>query len=135
MNAKRLFICFQVLAGGCDTVTGLILVFAPAFALRSMGIRHVVSEPIFISFIGAFVFAVGLSYLLFATPPRDSGQICEVKTAWLITAIVRLCAGAFVAAACLGGQLEPAWLGITFVDLSLAVFQLGARGRLTAMLA
>ena len=130
MSSKVLFIGFQLIAGGGDAVTGIALMAAPSFTLKMMGVRQEIHDLILVSFIGAFVLAVGLSYLAFASPPRNSAQLSEVRAAWLITALVRLCVGVFVAAACASQRLDPAWLTITAFDLSLATFQLIARRRL-----
>ena len=125
MISRKFFTCYQLAAGACDTVTGILLLAAPQSALRLMGVRHITeSSYIFISFIGAFVLSVGLTYLLFARSPGSDLQLGSVRAAWLITAVERLCAGGFVVIAVLSRGLEPAWFSITFVDLSLAVFQL-----------
>jgi len=129
MNQK-VFTAFQLIAGASDTATGALLLIAPAFTLRMMGVHRVVAEPIFISFIGVFVFSIGVSYLLFLVPPRTQAQISAVRAAWLITATIRLCVAFFVAAAYFAGRLEAAWLAITVFDFSVAVFQLAARQKL-----
>src|SRR5690606_4992974 len=52
-----------LLAGGMDGASGLLLIFAPALALRLMGVPAIGGEAlIFIRFIGAFVFGVGMLY-------------------------------------------------------------------------
>jgi hypothetical protein len=127
MNSQKVFTAFQLVAGGCDAVTGALLLVSPVFTLRLMGVHQTIAEPVLISFIGVFVFSIGLSYLLFSTPPRNSNQVAAVRAAWLITGIIRLCVATFVAGACFAGRLEPAWLTITIVDFSLAVIQLTAR--------
>lgn len=129
MRSKTAFVGFQLAAGTCDTVTGLLLVLVPSFTLRLMGVAQIVAEPIFVSFIGAFVFAVGLSYLLFLVPPRNAVDLAIVRTSWLITAVIRLCVGMFVLGACLSRKLNPAWLTVAIVDLSIATFQLTARSK------
>lgn len=125
MISRKSFTYYQLAAGACDTITGILLLAAPQSALKLMGVHHVPdSSCIFISFIGAFVFSVGLTYLLFASSPSSDLQLGSLRAAWLITAVERLCAGGFVMIAVLSRGLEPAWLSITLVDLSLAVFQL-----------
>lgn len=125
MISPKFFTYYQVAAGACDSLTGILLLAAPQLALKLMGVSHIpASSSILISFIGAFVFSVGLTYLLFAAAPRSALQLGSARAAWLITAVERICAGSFVMAAVLSHQLEPAWSSITLVDLVLAGFQL-----------
>ena len=130
MISRKLFSGFQIVAGACDTVTGLLLVMAPALALKLMGIRSVPAEPVFVSFIGVFVLSVGLAYLLFVRSPRSTEELAATRSAWLITSVERLCVGSFVMVAVASKQLEPAWFSITMVDLTVAAFQVvGLRKR------
>jgi len=125
MISRKFFTYYQLAAGACDSLTGILLLTAPQFALKLMGVRNVpANSHIFISFIGAFVFSVGLTYLLFASSPSSDLQLGSARAVWLITAVERLCAGGFVLIAVLSRALEPAWFSITLVDLSLAAFQL-----------
>ena len=125
MISRKFFNHYQLAAGACDTITGILLLAAPQFTLKLMGVRQITENSyIFISFIGAFVFSVGLTYLLFASSPSSDLQLGFARAAWLITAVERLCAGGFVMIAVLSRGLEPAWFSITLVDLSLAAFQL-----------
>ena len=124
MISRKLFSGFQLVAGVCDTATGLLLILSPRLALKLMGIRSVPAEPVLVSFIGAFVLSVGLAYLLFVRSPRSTGELAASRSAWMITGIERLCVGSFVMVAVASKQLEPAWFSITIVDLTLAAFQL-----------
>lgn len=124
MISRKLYSGFQIVAGACDAATGLLLILAPALALRMMGVRAVPKEPVFISFIGTFVFSVGLAYLLFARSPRSMEQVAARRSAWLITGVERLCVGIFVMIAVASRQMEPAWFSITIIDLSAGAIQL-----------
>jgi hypothetical protein len=135
MRPNALFVGFQAAAGTCDTLAGILLILLPSFTLRLMGVRQAITEPIFISFIGAFVLAIGLSYLLFIVPPRNASDLAGVRAAWLITGLVRLCVGTFVIAACVARQLDPAWLTVAIVDYGVAAFQFMARRTLLARFA
>jgi hypothetical protein len=118
MNWRALY---QLAAGACDSTTGLLLMIVPEFTLRLMRVRVMPAETVFLSFIGAFVFGVGLSYLLFR---RSQGAFAEAL--WRITGVVRLCVGSFVAIACVRHQLDPAWATVSVTDLGLGIFQIRA---------
>lgn len=135
MKPNAIFVGFQATAGFCDTLTGILLILLPSFALQLMGVRQPIAEPIFVSFIGAFVLAVGLSYLLFILPPHNAYDLAAVRAAWLITGLVRLCVATFVLAACLARRLDPAWLTVAMVDYCVAAFQFVARRTWLAKLA
>lgn len=77
-----------------------------------------------VSFVGAFVGAVGLSYLWALAQWRRSGSPAVLREVWKFTALVRLAAGGFAAFAILSGALEPGWWTVPAFDLSLAVLQL-----------
>ena len=114
---------YCIMAGCCDTATGLLLMFAPEWTLRIMGIPVIPSEPVYMQWIGAFVFSVGFSYLVpFAARQR------EVRNARLrgmleVTALVRFAVAAFILTAVLRGSLVSAWLSVFFTDLIFAVIQ------------
>lgn len=135
MRTKTVFVGFQVVAGTCDTLTGILLILLPSFTLGLMGVRQTVAEPVLVSFIGAFVLAVGFSYLLFLVPPRNTADLAGVRALWLITGLVRLCVGTFVLVACLARKLDSAWLTVALVDLSMAAFQFIGRRTLLSRLA
>ena len=124
MISGKHFTLFQIAAGACDTATGLLLLLSPRITLKLMGVNEIPTEPVLVSFIGAFVLSVGLCYLLFAQTPRSLPELAAARAAWLITGLQRLCVGCFVLIAVASKQMEPAWFSITIVDLSIAAFQL-----------
>ncbi|HEX7861190.1 MAG TPA: hypothetical protein VF773_12730 [Verrucomicrobiae bacterium] len=127
---RRAFTFFQLAAGACDTGTGILLLVAPQLALKLMGVAQTPSDPIFISFIGAFVFSVGLTYLVFSRIPASESRLGAARAAWLITGMQRLCVGVFVLVAMVAGRLDLAWCSITVADLSIGGIQLlGLRKR------
>ena len=127
---RAAFIFYQVAAGACDTVTGILLLVAPQLALKLMRVNQTSSDPIFISFVGAFVLSVGMTYLMFARIPTSESLLGAARAAWLITAIERLCVGLFVLIAIMAGRLDLSWCSVTVVDLSLGGIQLiGLRKR------
>ena len=60
---RPILIGYQVLIGLSDTLTGALLIIAPEFALRLMGLHAPADALPFLSFIGAFVLSVGLTCL------------------------------------------------------------------------
>lgn len=124
MISRPFYLAFQLLAGAGDALTGILLVLAPGFALRAMGIRHPPADLIAVSFVGAFVFSVGLSYLLFLRRPASAERIAAVRALWLVTGVQRICIALFVAMAVLARSLELAWSLVSAYDASIAAFQL-----------
>jgi hypothetical protein len=112
-----------LLAGAMDTTTGVLLVAAPGFTLRLMGIAMEEGTSPFVRFVGAFVLGVGLSYF----PPflLEGRERCDValRAVFVTTGLVRLSIGLFTGAAVLGGILVLPWLSVTVSDLALATLQ------------
>ncbi len=108
---------YQWLAGLMDTATGLLLVFAPAFTLRLMGLTPF--GDVFVSFVGVFVLGVGLSYLVMI-PGREPARR---ESQWLVTALIRGLVALFLLAETASGRMEPAWLTVAAADGALAAVQ------------
>lgn len=116
----RLARIFAALAGGGDLLTGLGLVAAPALTLAAMGVRVPGAEAlVFVSFVGAFVGAVGASYLF----ALWNGAPERLRAVFRITVLFRLAAGGYVAAAVAAGRLEWPWLSVTATDFFIAAAQ------------
>ena len=122
----RLLLAYQLVAGVSDTFTGMFLIAAPMFTMRMMGLSVPGDATPFLSFIGAFVFAVGLSYLYGAILVRRSDGIPRLETVWLLTAIIRSSVTIFVLVAVLHGTLASGWLTIAIFDGICVLIQ--ARG-------
>ena len=122
-NQKRWVYVLMLLAGLMDATTGALLMAAPLWTLKLMGITTLPIEPVFQQWIGAFVCSVGCSYLfpflLPSGPDRDQRAIGILTMA----TIVRIFIASFSAAAIATGILEPAWLSVTFTDATLAILQ------------
>lgn len=118
-----------LLAGLMDAATGALLLAAPLWTLKLMGIASMPAEPLFQRWIGAFVCSVGCSYLfpflLAAGPARDR------RTAGILTmaTIVRVFIAGFSGIAIAAGALEPAWLSVTATDAVLAIAQIAVLRR------
>ena len=126
MKTRTLFTLFQIVAGAGDAATGLLLLVAPSLTLRLMGISRIPGDLIFVSFIGAFVFAVGLSYLVYLRVPRNEIEMGGLRAAWLLTGMERMCVAVFIAIAFAGGKMEGAWMTVSIFDFAFAAFQFRA---------
>ena len=114
---------FCVAAGACDTLTGLLLISAPAFTLRLMQIPDAPADAAYIRFIGAFVFAVGASYLRPFGDPDPARREARFAAMLDLTAWLRFAVGGFVSIAMLRGWLHPRWATVAMTDLALATAQ------------
>jgi hypothetical protein len=119
-------LAYQLIAGVSDTFTGMLLIAAPIFTIRMMGLSVPYDATPFLSFIGAFVLAVGLSYLYGALLVRRTNGVPRLEAVWLLTAIIRSSVAIFVLAAVLNGTLAPGWLTIAIFDGICVLIQ--ARG-------
>lgn len=120
---RQLAATYTALAGGMDAITGPWLVFAPASALAAMGVEAE-DDTLFISFVGAFVAAVGFSYLWALWRWLKLGDTAFLQSVWRVTILFRFCAGAFCAAKILTDDLDVAWASIPAADFTLAAIQI-----------
>lgn len=116
---KKWFLLYQLAAGVCDTSTGALLIAAPAWTFRLMGL-HVLPQPIaFARFVGVFVLGVGLSYLW----PTMSRPVHEWRGQWSATAIIRTGVALLLAWQISTGAMERGWLAVVATDAFLASIQ------------
>lgn len=107
-------------AGAMDFMTGLGLVFAPQWVLPLMGVAAPAGDGlVFLRWTGAFVGAVGASYLLAV----DRGGVDRLHGVLEFTIPFRLAAGAFSAAAIWLGWLPVEWASVPVTDFLLAGVQ------------
>lgn len=108
-------------AGAMDAVTGLGLALAPILTLGAMGVGAPGPEAlVYLRWIGAFVAAVGFSYLV-ALGRGGAGRLREV---FVTTLLFRAAAGGYCAVAVIGGTLEARWITVAVTDGALVVAQL-----------
>ena len=120
---RPLLLAYQLLTGLSDALTGALLIIAPTLALRLMGL-HVPEDALpFVSFIGAFVFSVGLACLFGARVVFRRGSPCRLETVWLLTAITRASVAIFVVAQVLDHSLQAGWLTVAIADGACVVIQ------------
>lgn len=107
-------------AGVLDVGSGLALVFAPQLMLTLMGAGALAPEPtIYLRWVGAFVVAVGFSYL-WALWRREVALLRHVLE---LTIFFRLAAGLYSAWAVATGALPLAWISVPLADFALAAAQ------------
>jgi hypothetical protein len=122
MNRPILFV-YQLLTGISDTSTGALLQIAPGLTLRLMGLRAPSDALAYLSFIGAFVFSVGLSCLYGAYLAYQGRHKPQLEIIWLLTAFARASVAIFVIGQVLVGRLEAGWLTVTVVDSACVLVQ------------
>lgn len=102
---------WSVAVGAMDVVTGLLLIVAPGLVLGLLGIAATSEDSlVFLSWIGVFVLAVGLSYSL------ALGRCSRGETVWAFTALVRILVAVFIAIQIVEGSLLPAWAMVGISD-------------------
>jgi len=120
---NQLALALALGAGALDFCTGLGLVAAPALMLRLMGMSEIFGDLVYLRFVGAFVWAVGFSYLWALRRWQQTGDPALLRATLEITIIFRLAAGSFGAWAILRGWLVPAWASVPATDFILAAAQ------------
>jgi hypothetical protein len=123
MNLHKMTRAYVALAGSCDGFTGLMLMFAPSFTLELMGIGTLPLEPVYMQWIGAFVFSVGFSYFLPFLSANAEARDRRMLSILEITAFVRVVIATFTAVSVTRGRLDPAWISVTLTDAILAATQ------------
>jgi hypothetical protein len=119
MNKIQFLRFWSLAVGSMDAVTGLLLVFAPALVLKLLGIAPPSADAlVFVSWIGVFVAAVGLSYAM------ALGGAARGETVWGFTALVRILGAVFLTIRIFDGTLAPAWGMVAGTDFSVGVFQI-----------
>lgn len=108
-------------AGSMDLATGIALVAMPAVMLSLMQVEAVQgAELVYLRWIGAFVGAVGASYLF----ALAAGGRARLRAVLEFTLLVRLAVGFFTAVALGRGWLGMAWASVPVTDLTLAAAQI-----------
>jgi len=114
--SRRILLGYQLLIGLSDTSTGALLLVAPELTLRMMRL-HVPSDALpYISFIGAFVFSVGIACLYGAFVIASHGGNSKLEVVWLLTTFTRGSVAIFVVAQVLAGTLESGWVTVAAAD-------------------
>jgi hypothetical protein len=114
---------YQAIAGLSDTATGAMLCVAPQFTLHLMGLRAPADAAPYISYIGAFVLSLGLSYLYGGILIAIEASAERMEMIWLVTAFTRSAVAIYVLKAVLAGDLEAGWITVAAFDAACALIQ------------
>lgn len=114
--SRTLLLAYQLLTGLSDTGTGVLLMLAPALTLNLMGVAAPAGQLVYIAYIGAFVFGVGLCCLYGARLILRGDARRQLGTVWLLTAILRASVAAFVAQQVAAGALSSGWIAVAVFD-------------------
>ena len=120
---RRILIGYQLLIGLSDTMTGALLMTAPAFTLGMMRLHAPDNALVYLSFIGAFVLSVGLSCLYGAYLMIRRENSCRLEIVWLLTATIRASVAIFVLTQILAHTLEAGWLTVAIADGACVLIQ------------
>jgi hypothetical protein len=122
MNRATVF-AYQLLTGISDTSTGAMLVIAPEFTLRMLGLRASSGALVYLSFVGAFVFSVGLCCLYGALLVHRQEAQARLEMVWLLTAFPRASVAVFLMDAIAVDHLAAGWLTVAAFDAICVVIQ------------
>ena len=114
---------YQCAAGLSDTVTGALLCAVPQFTLHHMGLHIAADAMPYISYIGAFVFSVGICYLYGALLIAVEAPAARMEMVWLLTAFTRSAVAIYVLKGVLVGDLESGWITVAAFDAVCALIQ------------
>jgi hypothetical protein len=120
---RTVLIGYQSLTGLSDTLTGALLIAAPAFTLGLMRLDVPADALPYLSFIGAFVFSVGLACLYGALLIVRRKEPAKLGVVWLLTAITRASIAIFVVSQIAAHTLEAGWICVAIADGGCVAFQ------------
>lgn len=120
---RTMLLAYQTITGLSDSVTGALLMMAPAETLGRMHVSAPPSGLVFVAYIGAFVFAVGLSCLYGARLVLRGDAAHQLGTVWLLTALMRASVAVFVTQQVLAGGLAVGWLPVAGFDGACVLIQ------------
>lgn len=120
---KIFLLAYQLLAGVCDTMTGVLLVVVPAWTLTLMGVTSGSFPPVAASFVGTFVLSVGLIYLYALRLPMTPDNAPRWQTVWMLTALIRFLVAGFLFWQMAVKHMEFAWATVALTDGALATMQ------------
>lgn len=110
---------WSIAVGSMDALTGLMLILTPEAVLRLLGILPQAQDTlVFVSWIGTFVLAVGLSYGL-ALGKRGAGE-----ATWVFTSLVRILVAAFLTVRILNESMVQTWALVAVADAAVAIVQI-----------
>ena len=114
---------YQLLTGISDSLTGALLMIAPALTLRLMHLSTPSDALTYVSFIGAFVLSVGLAGLYGSLLAYHRGSRSRLEIVWLLTAFTRAGVAVFVIEQVLANTLEAGWSIVALFDGACVLIQ------------
>jgi hypothetical protein len=120
---RSALLAYQWLTGMADILTGILLYVAPGFVLRMLGVHAPADTLPYISYIGAFVFSVGLACLYGALLVRACACVERIETVWILTGFTRAAVAVYVLQAIVTGKLEAGWISVAAFDGACALVQ------------
>ena len=120
---RPILLGYQLLTGVSDTSTGALLIVVPALTLRLMHLRAASDASVYLSFIGSFVLAVGLSCLYGAFLVFRNGGRTKLEIVWLLTAFIRASVAIFLATQIMAQAFEAGWWTVAISDGVCVVIQ------------
>ena len=87
--SRSMVFTYQLLTGISDSSTGVLLVVAPALTLHMLDLSARSGALVYLSFVGAFVFSVGLACLYGALLAHRGDNKARLEMVWLLTAFTR----------------------------------------------
>ncbi|MGD0630986.1 MAG: hypothetical protein ABR987_16785 [Terracidiphilus sp.] len=133
---RPILLAYQALIGVSDSLTGALLIVDPEFTLRLMGLHASPDALPYLSFIGAFVFSVGLACLYGTLVMVLRGSQRTLETVWLLTAFTRASVAILVIAQIMAHSLESGWITVAVSDGACVLIQaIGLRRRWLANVA
>lgn len=122
MNRTTL-VAYQLITGLSDTLTGALLLIAPELTLRLMHLSAPADAQIYLSFVGAFVFSVGLACLYGARLAYRGSSHMRIEVVWMLTALTRASVAIFVAGQVLASTLAEGWMTVAISDGACVLIQ------------
>jgi hypothetical protein len=122
MNRSMVF-AYQLLTGISDASTGTLLVVAPDLTLHMLGLRVGSGALVYLSFVGAFVFSVGLACLYGARLAYRDGNKTRLEMVWLLTAFTRASVAVFLVFQIVAGRLAFEWISVAAFDAACVAIQ------------
>ena len=113
---RKILLAYQWIIGLADTGTGALLWFAPALALRLMGLHATAEALPWLGYIGAFVLSVGLACLYGAYLLHVRSCPERIETVWLLTAFSRAAVALYLLQGILAGTFERGWSTVVLFD-------------------
>lgn len=120
---RTILLAYQLLAGASDTTTGALLLIAPALTLHLMRLHAPDAAMVYLSFVGSFVFAVGLAHLYGAYLVACKGCQRRLEMVWLLTAFTCTSVAVFVILQVFSSTLEAGRLTVAFTDGTMVLLQ------------